>query len=207
MYPHKTPAIIKPLMHQFLWNMPRTEKAVYLTFDDGPHPEITPQVLHTLQQYNARATFFCVGANVEKHPDVYRQILDNGHTTGNHTWNHCNGWRTPAFAYLRSAQQCAGVVDSGLFRPPYGRITRAQARALSSRYRLVMWDVLSGDFDRKKTADECRQAVVRHTEAGSIIVFHDSEKAAPRMLPALEASLQELSDRGFRFLALPQHNT
>jgi len=198
----KTPNIIRPLAKDLLWSVPTKEKHVYLTFDDGPHPEITLEVMELLSPYNAKATFFCVGENVRCFPEVVRALLDAGHALGNHTEQHVNGWKTSTFDYARNYLKCAEVINSRLFRPPYGRITKAQTDCLKSRCEIVMWDVLSADFDAKVNEEQCYQNVVRNVVEGSIVVFHDSEKAAPRMLKALPRVLEDLSHQGYEFHAL-----
>ncbi len=208
----KTPALIRALMPAFEWRLPSKEKILYLTFDDGPIPVLTPWVLDVLQQYGAKATFFCVGHNVQKHPDIYARILAEGHSTGNHTFNHLNGWKTDTTTYLDNVQKCAEWVDSPLFRPPYGRITRTQRRSLSQQYRLIMWDVLSGDFSANISPEQCRDGVIRHARSGSIIVFHDNIKATKNLHFALPAVLEHFLDKGFTFDAIntpfkPRQNT
>jgi peptidoglycan/xylan/chitin deacetylase (PgdA/CDA1 family) len=166
--------------------MPNNEKTLYLTFDDGPHPEITLFVLKQLKQYNAFATFFCIGKNVVAYPEVYKQIISEGHTTGNHTYNHLNGWRSNNEVYMKDIALASRHIDSNLFRPPYGRITSFQAKNLRAAMpgknaKVIMWDVLSADFDIICTPQQCLANVVLATVQGSIIVFHDSEKAYPRL--------------------------
>ena len=207
----KTPWWLKKLYPRCIWDMPTHEKVIYLTFDDGPHPEVTPYVLDVLQQYHARATFFCIGKNVEEHPDVYRRLIDEGHRTGNHTYNHLNGWKVRDEFYMKNILQAGKLIDSNLFRPPYGRITRFQVKLLSGiknspmdrNFRIVMWDVLSGDFDVSLSGEECSLNVIKHTRAGSLVVFHDSEKAFPRLKVALPKMLQYFSEKGYRFEAIP----
>lgn len=202
MYLAKTPSIVKPLYRDLVWNIPTEDQVVYLTFDDGPIPEITPQVLDILASYNAKATFFCIGDNVRKHPDIYRRLSQEGHGLGHHTFNHINGWKTGDYAYVKNALQGAAMVDSNLFRPPYGRIKRAQAASLHQRYHIIMWDVLSGDFDPETSKEQCLKNVVNNVKPGSIVVFHDSLKAAHNMLYALPHTLEQLSAQGYRFEAL-----
>lgn len=202
MYVSKTPAVVKALYSSLVWNMPRTAQEVYLTFDDGPHPHITPQVLTLLAQHGAKASFFCVGENVARYPDVFNRIRHEGHSIGNHTHNHVNGWQTPAFAYLRNVMQCQQLTGTGLFRPPYGRISRQQARALNTRFKIIMWDVLSADFDPAVSPEQCLQNVTGNVQPGSIIVFHDSEKAAANMLYALPRLLGFLKEKNLACVAL-----
>lgn len=170
---------------------------VYLTFDDGPHPEITPWVLDQLEKHNAQATFFLIGDNARKYPETAEQIKKAGHLTGNHTFHHTNGWKTDLKTYLSEVEQCAPYVDPGFFRPPYGRISRSQARAvIRNGYEVVMWDVISGDFDVEASPEQCRKNVERYLRPGSVIVFHDSEKAWPRLKEALPATLELIRQKG-----------
>lgn len=206
MYLVKTRWWLKAMYPSFVWNKPTKEKVLYLTFDDGPHPIITPFVLEQLQQYNAKATFFCIGKNVVEYPTVYQQIIANEHAIGNHTHNHLNGWKTNSHVYLENIQLAAKYIDSPLFRPPYGRIKKSQGKQLltsNSKLRtIVMWDVLSADFDIKISPEKCLQNVIQHAQEGSIIVFHDSEKAWERLQYALPKTLDYFSKMGFRFEAL-----
>ena len=197
---------IKLLFHKYTWNFPRDEPTVYLTFDDGPHPVITPWVLAQLKAYNAQATFFCVGENVVQYPDVYHQILADGHAVGNHSQHHPNGWETATEPYLADVREAAQHIQSNLFRPPYGRIKKAQAAGvkniLGADAKIIMWEVLSCDFDPSFSKAQCLKNVLDHARAGSIIVFHDSEKAAPNMQYALPVVLQQLSEKGYAFKAI-----
>jgi peptidoglycan-N-acetylglucosamine deacetylase len=202
MYLANAPFWLQWLYPSLIWHKSREEKSVYLTFDDGPIPVVTPFVLNTLKSFNAKATFFCIGDNVAKHPDIYEQVLADGHSVGNHTYNHLKGWNTPDGIYLENVAQCAGLVKSALFRPPYGRATRSQYAVLNTQYSIIMWDVLSGDFDASITPDKCLQNVVRNARNGSIIVFHDSLKAFPHLKSVLPQALKHLAAQGYRFLAL-----
>jgi peptidoglycan/xylan/chitin deacetylase (PgdA/CDA1 family) len=184
------------------WTIPTDKKEIFLTFDDGPHPTITPFVLQCLQQYNAKATFFCVGKNVTQYPDIYQQILDQGHTVGNHTHDHINGWKSGDMVYLKNITLAQQTISSTLFRPPYGRITRSQVKELLPRFKVIMWDVLSGDFDLSLSPQKCFDNVVTNTTSGSIIVFHDSEKALPRLAFALPKSLEFFAGRGYVMKAI-----
>lgn len=187
----KTPFILTRLFPKYVWKIPNKERAVFLTFDDGPHPKITPKVLETLKKYEAKATFFCVGENAEKHPHVLKNIFAEGHAIGNHTHKHLNGYKTTLGNYIKSVEQCANYINSNLFRPPYGKITRKQGKALvKMNYRIIMWDVLSYDFDNNISQEKCANNVIKNIQPGSIIVFHDSEKAEKNMLYALEATLK-----------------
>lgn len=172
--------------------------SVYLTFDDGPHPKATPYALEQLEQYNAKATFFCIGNNVQKHPDIYRDILNRGHTIGNHTQNHLNGWKTDKEKYLSDISEAEQHIDSRLFRPPYGRIKRGQINALTKTvkpWKICMWDILSGDFDKNISPEQCAENVISNITPGSIIVFHDSEKAWDRMSYALPLVLEYIASK------------
>lgn len=185
---------------------PEDEPSVYLTFDDGPHPTATPFVLEQLKAYNARSTFFCIGKNVLQHQNIYRQILEQGHTIGNHTHNHLNGWHTKKEAYINNIHEAEQHINSRLFRPPYGRITRGQINSLLQRqqpYRIYMWDVLSGDFDTNITPEQCLENVIHNIEPGSIVVFHDSQKAWDRMSHALPQVLAYCKKNNWNIKALP----
>ena len=197
----KTPWLIERIVYPgYVWSLSGAQKAVYLSFDDGPHPEITPFVLETLRRFNAKATFFCIGNNVVKYPEVYRQILEEGHAVGNHSHHHLNGWKTGKDAYVNDVTQAAQHIDATLYRPPYGRITRGQANTLQERLRLriIMWSVLSGDFDRELSPEGCLSNSLQ-AGPGSIVVFHDSEKAFSRMRYALPRLLEQYEERGFLF--------
>jgi len=197
-----TPGIAKWFFPHLIWEMKTSEKVIFLTFDDGPHPSITPQVLDILDNYQAKATFFCVGENVKKYPDVYQLILKKGHKTGNHGFYHLNGWKTPRQQYLDDVEKCSEFVDSHLFRPPYGRITFLQTGYLKINYRIIMWSVLTYDFDRNTSAEQCYGYGIRYGKPGSVVVFHDSEKAAKNMLNALPGFLKYFTDKGYSFKIL-----
>ena len=202
MYLVKTPDFIQNLFPNFTWRIPTLEKVIYLTFDDGPIPEVTPWVLNQLAKYDAKATFFCVGENVKKHQDVFQEVLQQGHSVGNHTYNHLNGWGADNLPYFHNIRHCARLVDSSLFRPPYGRLMPKQAQFLQRHYRIIMWDVLSGDFDLNISKEQCLQNVIKKTKPGSIIVFHDSLKAQAKLQYVLPKVLEYYSQQGFRFEAL-----
>ncbi len=201
-YPVKTPRWVKKLFNSSTWDMPKSGRTIYLTFDDGPHPVITPFVLDELKKYNARATFFCIGKNVEDNPIVYSRILEEGHAVGNHTYNHLDGWKTGSVKYLEDVSKAKQLIDSNLFRPPYGRITIKQRKglpALGKPLKIIMWSVLSGDFDNSITPEKCCSNVIKNTRNGSVIVFHDSEKAMERMRYSLPIVLQHFYDKGYHF--------
>jgi peptidoglycan/xylan/chitin deacetylase (PgdA/CDA1 family) len=202
----KTPWWLKKWYARLVWNIPAGEKILYLTFDDGPHPVATPFVLDELKKYGAKATFFCIGKNVTAHPQLYKRVLMEGHRVGNHTHDHVNGWKTPDEKYLMNIRQAAGFIDSDLFRPPHGRITAFQAACLREapfHYKIIMWEVLSADFDQAVSPEKCARNVTRNARPGSIIVFHDSEKAFDRLRGALPEVLRYFSEKGYRFEAIP----
>ncbi|MCO5255843.1 MAG: polysaccharide deacetylase family protein [Lentimicrobium sp.] len=204
MYLSKSPTLLRILTRKNLvWSIPEAKKEIFLTFDDGPVPEITPGVLSILSQYGAKATFFCVGDNVRKNPGVYQQVLDAGHATGNHTFSHLNGWKTPLPEYLGDIENCSNYVKSSLFRPPYGRIRPSYIPYLRKDYRIIMWSVITGDFDREASPEKILDNALRFTTGGSIVVFHDSLKAADRMFYALPRFLETFSNKGFTFPVLP----
>jgi peptidoglycan/xylan/chitin deacetylase (PgdA/CDA1 family) len=201
-YLAKTPKWVSKLFGDSIWEMPGTTKTIYLTFDDGPHPQITQFVLDELNKFDAKATFFCIGKNVVQHPGVFKSILEQGHAVGNHTYNHLDGWKTPNAKYLQNILEARSFINSPLFRPPYGRITSNQKKylmQLEMPMKVVMWSVLSGDFDVNITPEQCCKNVLNNTKSGSVVVFHDSEKAFERLEYALPLVLKYFSERGYRF--------
>jgi len=203
----KTPGWLKRIYDSYIWSIPVNDKILYLTFDDGPHPEATPFVLKELKKHNALATFFCIGKNVVSYPGIYKQIINEGHSVGNHTYNHLNGWKTGNNDYLKDIALASNEIDSDLFRPPYGRITSFEARNLKAAMKgkepkVIMWDVLSGDFDTTCTPQQCLSNVIFASAPGSIIIFHDSEKAFPRLEYTLPKVLYYFSEKGYLFKAL-----
>jgi peptidoglycan-N-acetylglucosamine deacetylase len=206
MYLHKTPRLIRAIAHDFIWRIPTVNQEVFLTFDDGPTPIITEKVLDILAQFGAKATFFCIGKNAQNHPQIVTRILNEGHAIGNHTQTHRRGWKTGYAQYLRDVVQAKQHLDTVLFRPPYGQITRSQTRALKNHFHLIMWDILSGDFDPEMSVEQCIQIVSNQCVPGSIVVFHDSMKASPILLQSLPIILQQLQEKGFAFSSIsPQH--
>lgn len=196
-------AFIQQLSSSLIWRIPSKKKVLYLTFDDGPIPVVTPWVLDLLAEYGAKATFFCVGDNVRKHPEIYQRILTEGHLTGNHTEHHVNGWTTLNREYYFDIAKCARVVKSDLFRPPYGKIRPTQVARLKKDYRIIMWDVLSKDYDIELSGKVCSQRVIQHATPGSIVVFHDSIKAEERLRVALPEVLEHFRNEGFSFETIP----
>lgn len=200
MYLTKTAWWLRALYPSLVWRIPAKEKKIYLSFDDGPHPVATPFVLDRLAEYGAKASFFCIGKNVAAQPAIYQRILAEGHTVGNHTHEHVNGWKTTDEDYVTDTMTATTYIQSDLFRPPYGRIKRSQIKLLREKgMKIMMWDVLSADFDTNLTAQACLSYVLYHTKPGSIVLFHDSEKAWERMSAALPAVLKHFSREGYVF--------
>ena len=197
----RPPTYLRFLYPGVVWNKPTTEKILYLTFDDGPTPEVTTSVLDYLASYNAKATFFCIGENVIKYPDIYARIIAEGHTIGNHTNTHPNSWKVSSTSFIEDVEDAVKVIDSILFRPPYGKLTPRILFALRKKFKIVMWDVISCDFDQKVSAEKVHSNVLENAKPGSIIFFHDSVKAAPRMLEVLPKVLAYYSSHRFSFLS------
>lgn len=202
MYLVRTPALLRTIYPSLVWKMPRNEKTIYLTFDDGPIPDVTEFVLKTLDDFNVKATFFCIGENIIKHPGIYQSIKNCSHAIGNHTFNHLRGWDTPTDIYLENFKKCQELTNTNLFRPPYGRIKCSQINAIKEsnpNTKIIMWDVLSGDYDLDTSAKQCLQNVIKHTRSGSIVVFHDSLKAEKNLVHTLPLFLQHFKDLGYKF--------
>ena len=201
----KTRSFIKKLFFNYVWDVPNKQHKVYLTFDDGPTPEVTQWVLDELKKYNAKASFFCIGNNIQKHPELFKKVIEEGHAIGNHTFDHLNGWKTETEKYLENTKLCEDTIQdnnsglkSKLFRPPYGKIKLSQSRKLRQLgYKIIMWDVLSADFDTSITGEQCVRNVIKNTSAGSIIVFHDSAKAMERLTYALPIVLKHFQQMGY----------
>lgn len=191
--------ILEIIYPRFLWRMPALDKCIYLTFDDGPVPEVTPWVLEQLQKFNAAATFFCVGDNIRKHPETFQQVISAGHTIGNHTYHHLNGWETPVEDYIRNMNLAEELYPTGLFRPPYGRIKMKQVRLIMPQRRIVMWSVLTRDYSSSLSPEKCLKNAVKNTKPGSIVLFHDSLKAQKNLNYVLPRYLEYFSGLGYRF--------
>jgi peptidoglycan/xylan/chitin deacetylase (PgdA/CDA1 family) len=202
----KTHTIIRKIFSDYLWTIPTKEKIVYLTFDDGPTAEITEWVLTQLKAYNAKATFFCIGNNISHHFDIFNKVVDAGHNVGNHTYNHYNGWKAKTADYIENVLKCEEELDGKsqkLFRPPYGKLTMGQSHKLRKLgYKVVMWDILSADFDQTITPEKCLQNVLGNISPGRIIIFHDSVKAFGNLEYALPGTLQFLKENGYRCEAI-----
>jgi peptidoglycan/xylan/chitin deacetylase (PgdA/CDA1 family) len=199
MIPHKTPLLLQKLYPDLIWK--KTEK-VYLTFDDGPIPEVTDFVIKTLNDFKIKATFFCIGDNVQKHPDVFQRVISEGHSVGNHTMHHVNGWQTTNDLYLKEVKDCDEVIRSNhssttkkLFRPPYGRIRRSVIGELNSEFDIIMWTALSKDYDQSISPEKCLEETLKATEPGSIVLFHDSLKARKNLEYVLPRYLEAIYDR------------
>lgn len=204
----KTPVILPIIYPSLVWEIETTEKVVYLTFDDGPIPDVTEQVLDILKDHNAKATFFCIGDNIAKYPDILRKVISENHSVGNHTFNHLNGWKTNHDIYIRNTEMCSEILSdfqlsSTFFRPPYGRISQKQIKSLAANYQIIMWSVLSKDYNTKIDKKTCFERTLKFTKSGSIVVFHDSLRAAKNMLYVLPKLLEKLSHQGYRFEVLP----
>ena len=223
MFIHKTNFLMRALYPDFIWKIPTKEKEIFLTFDDGPIPEITEFVLEELNKYQAKATFFCIGGNIEKYPNIFQKIVNQQHTIGNHTFNHLKGWDTEDEIYVDNFKKCEEIIDvrcsmfdvgiseyehrtSNLeypkFRPPFGRIKRSQAKEILKSHEIVMWDVLTGDYDQSLPKERVLTKTLQYTEQGSIVLFHDSIKASKNMMYTLPKVLEYFSERGFFFKAM-----
>ena len=215
-YFFKIPSFIHKIYPSYLWTMPSKPKAIYLTFDDGPTPEITNWVIETLKEYNAKATFFCEGKNVKKHPELVQKLDSENHSIGNHSYSHFEDWKTNKTDYIADVEKASIVIENALkgsikytsqskklFRPPYGKIKASQAKHLQNLgYKIVMIDVISGDFDQDLIPKKSLKKILNHTTSGSIVVFHDSEKAFRILKEVLPKALTIWSKQGYEFLAL-----
>lgn len=195
----QTPDFIRKLIPGAVWRLPQKEKTVYLTFDDGPIPEVTPWVLDLLKKYNIKATFFCVGDNVRKYPEVFKMVVSAGHSVGNHTFNHLQGFKVKSDKYVENVELADAYIRSNLFRPPHGHLRIRQGTKLSKKFRFVMWDVITRDYNRKLSGEYVLNVVKRYARNGSIIVFHDSIKAEKNMKYALPRAIEFLLSEGYKF--------
>ncbi|NLI72405.1 MAG: polysaccharide deacetylase family protein [Bacteroidales bacterium] len=196
------PVFVKKIWRTLVWRINPKEKAVYLTFDDGPNAAVTPQVLAILDEYKVKATFFCKGENVRKYPNLFEEIKQRGHSVGNHTFNHLKGFNNSVEDYIKNVQKADEYIQSKLFRPPYGKIKPRQIRALKNDYKIIMWDFITYDFDLKVTPDEILKEVKKRSRNGSIVVFHDSLKAEKNMLAALPEALKYWKQEGYKICSL-----
>ncbi len=211
-YPIKMPEFVQRMYPDFLWHFSSNQKEIYLTFDDGPTPEVTEFVLDQLKQFNAKATFFCIGKNIEQFPNIFSRVLNEGHSVGNHTHNHLKGWRTLRKEYLENVLKAEKVIKSlspfdaqrsKIFRPPYGKFKKMQTRDLQKQgFKVVMWDVLSVDWDKNVSGERCLRNVIENTTNGSIVVFHDSLKAEKNLRFVLPKVLAHYSEKGYTFKAI-----
>jgi peptidoglycan-N-acetylglucosamine deacetylase len=198
----RIPPVLERLFRSLTWSIPAVDRTVYLTFDDGPTPEVTNWVLDQLEKYDAKATFFCLGCNVEKYPDIFEKIISAGHVVGNHSWSHKKGFRSTVDSYVADVDRAAELIGSKLFRPPYGRIRASQVRRLRERYRIIMWSVLSVDYSSKVSGRQVVRNVLDNVRSGSVIVFHDSLKASKNLYYALPLVLEQLKADGYRMEVL-----
>ncbi len=203
--PVRTPLLLQHAFRDVIWNIPNEKKVIYLTFDDGPTPEVTDWTLNTLDCYRAKATFFCVGENVKTHPDIFERIKANGHAIGNHTHNHIKGWKSSTQDYLNNIEKASSYISSKLFRPPYGQIYPRQIAAISKlKYKIIMWTILSLDWNNQVSKEKCLKNVIDNSSDGDIIVFHDSIKASNNMMYTLPKVLEYFSKKGFEFKRIPE---
>ncbi len=193
---------MKVLLPKVTWTIPTRDKTVYLTFDDGPHPQITPWVMDQLEMANAKASFFLIGENITKYPEVFSTLKKSDHSIGNHTYNHLNAWTTPNRTYLENVDKCDQLHPFNLFRPPYGKITRGLRAVIQKTKRIIMWDIITYDFDEGSTAQQCVERIKKHVRPGSIIVFHDSDRAWKRLQRALPETLEYLKSEGYKMEAI-----
>ncbi len=202
MYFVKTPRFVQLAFPRLIWRIPVEDQKIFLTFDDGPDPQVTPQALQLLDQFKAKATFFCVGENAEKHPSVIQRIRDAGHAIGNHSYSHLNGRRTAAGLYISDILRAHRTLQAKLFRPPYGKITSKQVSMLRPEFKIIMYTVLAGDFDPAVSKEEVLKRITRHTRKGDIVVLHDNPKFRDKTIFALEGMLRHFTDHGFKFVPI-----
>ncbi len=198
----RPPKILRRLYKKSVWRINPASPTLYLTFDDGPIPELTPWVLDTLKHYNISATFFCVGENLLKYPEIAQRITNEGHLIGNHTFNHLKGWKSKNDAYLNNIEKCNSLSESKLFRPPYGRLKISQYKKLKDNYKIVFWDVLTHDYDKNISKEKCLKNSIKYTRNGSIIVFHDNKKAELKLKYALPAYIEHFLKLNYKFAVI-----
>lgn len=194
--------ILNKVFPSLVWNIPTKKKVIYLTFDDGPNTKLTPFILQELAKYNAKATFFLLGKEAESKPSLHKELLENNHSVGNHTFSHPNGWITKNSRYYSDVEKCSKILNTKLFRPPYGKIKPSQIWQLRKTYKIIMWDVLSWDFHEKMTSEKCFNLIKKKTKNGSIIVFHENDKALENVTYCLPKTLKYFSDLGYQFKAI-----
>ena len=199
MYFIKTPKIARSVLKKAVWTIPNKDRRIFLTFDDGPTSSITSQTLDILREHKIQATFFCLGSQVEKHPVLFKRIIDEGHTVGNHSYSHLKGWTTNNNEYIEDVKKGQSLANSKLFRPPYGKIKRSQVNALNSGTKIILWDVLPGDFSPKNNIEKIVSNTLNSVESGSIIVLHDNNKCGNKMLQALPNIIDKLKEKKYYF--------
>ena len=197
------PTFLRWIYPSAIWNLPSERKVLYLTFDDGPNPVVTEKILELLEEYDAKATFFCIGKNIEHHPELFKLVKSKGHHIGSHTYSHINGWESNCFDFLTDYQKGRDLAGSNLFRPPYGRILLNPLQTIQKQDKVIMWDILSKDYDASLTPETVLNNVLRNIKPGAIIVFHDSEKAKKNVLAVLPQLLQYLKQQGYTMEAIP----
>lgn len=205
----KTNRFVKWIFRKYIWDIKNSENKIYLTFDDGPIPEVTEWVLETLKQQEVKATFFCIGDNIKKHPAIFQKVIESGHSIGNHTFNHLKGWNSRKEEYIKNTLLCEEAINektknlnlkTKIFRPPYGKIKPSQSRMLRKMgYKIIMWDVLSVDYDKEISPEQCLENIIKNTVPGSIIACHDSLKAFKNLEYALPKAIEYLKNKGFVF--------
>jgi peptidoglycan-N-acetylglucosamine deacetylase len=202
MYFIKTPKIAQSIIKQAVWNIPNNDRKIFLTFDDGPTLSITNQTLDILLKHQVKATFFCLGKQVEKHPEILQRIIDEGHAVGNHSYSHLKGWATKNKQYLEDVRKGEAIIKSNVFRPPYGKIKRSQVNSLSPQTKIILWDVLPGDFSPKNNIEKIVSNTLNSVKSGSIIVLHDNNKCGNKMLQALPIIIEKLKEKKYKFSAI-----
>lgn len=193
---------MKMMYPDLIWDFKNSGKTIYLTFDDGPVPDVSEEVLDILNKFKAKGTFFCLGRNVERHPEVFDKIIHEGHAIGNHTYSHLKGWKSPNKEYFKDIELAKHNIKSVLFRPPYGQIRRSQIRYLKKEYKIIMWEVMSHDYEKRVSRDRSLKAILRYSKEGSVVVFHDSVKAIEKLRYILPRFLEHFSEKGYNFNAI-----